>query len=114
VLFLSNSYSPAGLDLRAQLREFDGELDGWQASSHLIEDPDARIDPRPGWLWEYRSLPTQSSLKIVVPFWLPVLATGATGAAACVPWIRWRFSLRTLLIATTLVAVALGVVVISR
>jgi hypothetical protein len=33
--------------------------------------------------------------------------------AACAPlsWIRWRFSLRTLLFATTLVAVVLGLVV---
>ena len=29
---------------------------------------------------------------------------------AC-PWITWRFSLRTLLIATTLVAVVLGIIV---
>jgi hypothetical protein len=31
-------------------------------------------------------------------------------AIAAVPWIRWRFRLRTLLIATTLVAVVLGLV----
>ena len=30
---------------------------------------------------------------------------------ASLPWLRWRFSLRTLLIATTLVAVVLGLVV---
>ena len=30
---------------------------------------------------------------------------------AAVPWILWRFSLRTLLIATTLVAVVLGLIV---
>ena len=32
-------------------------------------------------------------------------------ALSAAPWIRWRFSLRTLLIATTLIAVVLGVVV---
>ena len=31
------------------------------------------------------------------------------GAAAGVPWIRWQFSLRTLLIVMTLVAVVLGI-----
>jgi hypothetical protein len=38
------------------------------------------------------------------------------GTLALVPWIRWpkRFSLRTLLITTTLVAVGLGIVVASR
>jgi hypothetical protein len=31
---------------------------------------------------------------------------------AIIPWLRWRFSLRTLLIATTLVAVGLGLIVL--
>ena len=31
-----------------------------------------------------------------------------------IPWLRWRFSLRTLLIATTLVAVVLGLIVWLR
>jgi hypothetical protein len=30
---------------------------------------------------------------------------------SAMPWIRWRFSLRTLLIATTLVAILLGLIV---
>ena len=46
------------------------------------------------------------------PFWFPVLLTLVAAAA---PWIHWarRFSLRTLLIATTLIAVALGVIISS-
>jgi hypothetical protein len=45
-----------------------------------------------------------------VPYWIPTLLLGALAAA---PWIRWskRFSLRTLLIATTLVAAVLGLAV---
>ena len=45
-----------------------------------------------------------------VPYWFPVLISAACTA---LPWIRWsrRFSLRTLLIATTLIAVVLGAVV---
>ena len=43
----------------------------------------------------------------VVPHWFGVLLFAAL---AVVPWIR-RFSLRTLLIATTLVAVALGLII---
>jgi hypothetical protein len=44
----------------------------------------------------------------MAPDWfvLMVLATLATA-----PWLHWRFSLRTLLIATTLVAVVLGLIV---
>ena len=43
-----------------------------------------------------------------MPSWLLVPITAACSIA---PWIRWRFSLRTLLIATTLVAVVLGLIV---
>jgi hypothetical protein len=45
------------------------------------------------------------------PFWLVSAAVATLGV---VPWIgcfRWRFSLRTLLIVTTLVAVVLGLIV---
>ena len=44
---------------------------------------------------------------------LPLVFRVSSATLAAVPWIhaRWRFSLRTLLIATTLVAVVLGLVV---
>jgi hypothetical protein len=42
------------------------------------------------------------------PTWLPVLILIGTAFA---PWFRWHFRLRTLLIATTLVAVGLGLAV---
>jgi hypothetical protein len=47
---------------------------------------------------------------LAFPHWVPILFTGMV---AILSWIRWssRFSLRTLLIATTLVAVGLAVVV---
>jgi hypothetical protein len=48
-----------------------------------------------------------------IPYWFLV---PFTMAVAALPWIgklHWRFSLRTLLIATTLVAVALGIVILS-
>jgi hypothetical protein len=40
-----------------------------------------------------------------MPFWVPL---SLTVMLAAIPWFFWRFSLRTLLIATTLVAAALG------
>ena len=43
-----------------------------------------------------------------VPTWIPAIIALALSTA---PWLRWRFSLRTLLIATTLVAVVLGAIV---
>jgi hypothetical protein len=45
---------------------------------------------------------------LTVPHWAVIAFVAAVGAA---PWLRWRFSLRTLLIATTLVAVVLGLIV---
>jgi hypothetical protein len=49
-------------------------------------------------------------LQIQSPVWVPVLLMAAFTIA---PWIKWskRFSLRTLLIATTLVALVLGLAV---
>jgi hypothetical protein len=52
-----------------------------------------------------------TGIVIQLPHWTLVLMTGICGAA---PWIRqlkWRFTTRTLLIATTLVAVVLGLIV---
>lgn len=46
--------------------------------------------------------------KIVVPHWFVIVV--ATSVAAF-PWCLWQFSLRSLLIFTTLVAVGLGVIV---
>jgi hypothetical protein len=64
--------------------------------------------PETSFLWDGGLL---GESRIIVPNWL--LVTFAI-AAAFFPWIRhstWRFSLRTLLIATTLIAVVLGVIV---
>jgi hypothetical protein len=46
---------------------------------------------------------------VQAPHWFFVTLVAAFAAA---PWLRWRFSLRTLLLAMTLVAVLLGVLVL--
>jgi hypothetical protein len=48
---------------------------------------------------------------LCVPHWC---LTAVVIAPTAVVWLRWRFSLRALLIATTLVGVVLGVIVASR
>jgi hypothetical protein len=50
---------------------------------------------------------------VLVPHWFLALLTATISAT---PWIRWsrRFSLRTLLIATTFLAVVLGLIVALR
>jgi|tagenome__1003787_1003787.scaffolds.fasta_scaffold20707841_3 hypothetical protein len=56
------------------------------------------------------SLDTHDSVTLDFPHWFLVALLAAFSA---IPWVRWRFSLRTLLIATTLVAVVLGLIVWS-
>jgi hypothetical protein len=48
---------------------------------------------------------------IIMPYWLLILLTAVAGA---MPWLQLRFSLRTLLIAITLVALALGLLISLR
>jgi hypothetical protein len=62
-----------------------------------------------GFRWQF----TASLVVMVFPYWFLVLMSAAF---AVIPWIGWkrRFSLRTLLIATTLVAVALGMILWMR
>jgi hypothetical protein len=63
-----------------------------------------------GFFWY--SVPRLNS--VVVPHWFLVFLFTTF---AVLPWIRqlkWRYSLRTLLIATTLVAVVLGILAISN
>jgi hypothetical protein len=56
------------------------------------------------WRWHFSS----EYVEIGCPYWALVVASAAVAACS---WLRWRFSVRTLLIATTLVAVVLGAIV---
>ena len=52
-----------------------------------------------------------SGFYAVAPHWLPVLIAAMFAMLPWLPWWSLRFSLRTLLVASTLVAVVLGLVV---
>jgi len=85
----------------------DSEVFHW--SAYRVEGVTTAESPptmRPflGFRW---TMVGQSPLPII-PYWFPVFVLAALAA---IPWFRWRFSLRTLLIAITLVAVGLGVIV---
>jgi hypothetical protein len=56
------------------------------------------------------ALPSNKSFIVCAPHWFLILLSAALAAAPWVPWSK-RFSLRTLLIATTLVAIGLGAVI---
>jgi hypothetical protein len=53
---------------------------------------------------------TARSTSVKVPHWFPVLLFATLATLPLIRW-RWKYSLRTLLIATTLIAVLLGLVV---
>jgi hypothetical protein len=54
---------------------------------------------------------SSNSRSVIMPYWFLVVSAVALSAS---PWFwSWRFSLRTLLIAMTLIAVFLGLVAVS-
>ena len=98
----------------------------WQPDSERKRRPATRVDTRPvkdragarEHFAEYhlalgfgRANPKAGASITIVPFWFPMFLFATGGVAAAAPWIKWRFSVRTLIIATTLVAVVLGIVV---
>jgi hypothetical protein len=100
-------------------------LIGWSDRGQLVF---LLSDHAPGWPWRLTYVPadeepyrtqwkwgdsTPSSL-VAFPHWFPSMLFAAF---ATVPWIghfKWQFSLRTLLIAMTLIALGLGIVAISN
>lgn len=54
--------------------------------------------------------PRQTTIIVPYPYFVPIVGP-AFATLTIIPWLRWTFSLRTLLIATTLIAVVLGLVV---
>src|SRR4051794_1460045 len=81
---------------------------GWRYGTIPMNTPSLHGHFFSGFIWNNRP-PT--TFIVSAPDWFVVLALITTGA---VPWLRyptWHFSLRTLLIATTLIAVVLGLIV---
>lgn len=61
------------------------------------------------WEWHASRYPWGGrEYEFQIPYWFPVGGAVVLGAAT---WMPWRFSLRTMLIAITLLAVALGSIV---
>jgi hypothetical protein len=72
--------------------------------------------PRPFWhqasILSFGRFGEGFSRVTFVPYWFPVIVSAA---CAALPWVRWsrRFSLRTLLITTSLVAVAVALWILA-
>lgn len=67
------------------------------------------IPPRNAPSFGFSTMPSGSKI-FQLPHWLVLCLLLISAVAAAAPWLRWRFSLRTLLIATTLVAMGLGAI----
>ena len=79
---------------------------GWIPISRSVKET---ASPAQGPSWRFSS--NQNQLWIVCPHWFLGLAATTLTIAPWLSRLRWRFSTRTLLIATTLVAIVLGLIV---
>jgi hypothetical protein len=73
-------------------------------ASKYMEAVRLRPNP-PSRVWGYSAFTTTAWC---LPFWHLILFVASV---ATLPWLRWRFSLRTLLIGMTMVAAALGLII---
>jgi hypothetical protein len=112
---IHSSYGVVGLGYSAEARfRLPGRSPTWRFHSQRIPNPSltereqvlVRKAASKQFRWTNR-LP--SSFGVRAPYWLMALLTMTIGVA---PWLR--FSLRTLLIATTLVALVLGAIVYAE
>jgi hypothetical protein len=81
----------------------------WRLYTASVDEHRRTVDAAVGGFQYARGFRFSSDASCI-PYWFLLVMTAVlTG----VPWIKWRFSLRTLLIATTLVAVGLAVIVVT-
>jgi hypothetical protein len=73
-------------------------------AANVVEPND---EPYPYRVWGVFDFHTLDGVIAYAPYWFLILMSILFGTA---PWVLRRFSLRTLLIATTLVAVVLGLI----
>jgi hypothetical protein len=86
----------------------------WWTIIHIpITNQDSQEWPRPldwGNSWGFWATSVSwTTPSLTVPYWFLALSTGALAMLFQLRW-PWRFSLRTMLIATTIVAVVLGMI----
>ena len=94
----------------ARFKSIEGNVsEGWSAWTHTA---DYRA-------WEKNSSSDLLGVRfgsffVVMPYWILTFACTLTMLAPWIHQLHWRFSLRTLLIATALVALVLGLIVWTR
>jgi hypothetical protein len=79
------------------------ETDGWEYQEYDVEPHGTAA----AWMFKW----SVSESFVVLPTWFVTLLLVVLAAAQ---WLPWRFSLRTLLIAMTLIAAGLGLIVVFK
>lgn len=79
-------------------------IDGYVPSKAALAEAGDRPWVRTRFRWEASA----TGFFVMVPHWFLVTCFGFAAAIPWLPQFMWRFSLRTLLIVTTLIAVVLG------
>jgi hypothetical protein len=77
-------------------------------SSHRITKEMAaqrQYAPAAAWGYKLAGLGTYNALQVTVPFWFPIVLSSLVTVA---PWLQRRFSMRTLLLAISAVAIQIG------
>jgi hypothetical protein len=101
-LQIDSAYGGLGIFAARRVKHVEAGLgfDSWSLGPNIYSN----------WGFERRTDMSGSFVIVGFPDWFVILIATTL---AVVPWIRWsrRFSLRTLLIATTLIAMMLGIVV---
>jgi hypothetical protein len=95
-----------GAGLHLYIGHYSGSDSGFRTFSVPVTPAVWAIPRGPSFHWE--PLP---ECRLSVPIWCVLIIFGSIST---IPWLRWRFSVRTLLIATTLIAVVLGLIVWLR
>jgi hypothetical protein len=114
--FWSQSGTIAWIHLSAQAASLSASLpvQGWTLEHNAISEANAltpsndHAGPELMWWKESRQYFGITQTSFAIRDWF---VASLLGALAAIPWLPSRFSLRTLLIATTLIAVALGAIV---
>jgi hypothetical protein len=84
----------------------------WQVTTYSLDDLATQgLRPNPFTGWGFGFYFNQQPLTVSLPFWF-LVTISATLSAVTFPWkfLTWRFTLRHLFIATTFLAVVLGMI----
>jgi hypothetical protein len=107
---IGSAYSSQGHIIFNRIESVSSAETEWHVHTTQITSAPEESENIPSFWW----VDTGHHRELIVPHWFLAAMFGMFAAAPAVLPSKWRFSLRTLLIATTLVAVVLGLIVWLR